>query len=105
VPDEAKPDLMNLPDTKVDSSRGPGKAACPATSTSAAELYGGDAALWKRDASQFPSWQMISAGDSVTVSVPDGMVAGYVDNKSFQLLSIHGPATIYNVNFIVITCD
>ena len=34
---------------------------------------------------QFPSWQMISPGDSVTVSVPDGMTAGYVDNKTFTI--------------------
>jgi hypothetical protein len=54
---------------------------------------------------QYPSWQMISAGNPVNVKVPDGMTAGYVDNKSLQLLSVHGPATIYNVNFLVITCD
>jgi hypothetical protein len=104
VPDNAKPALMNLPDTVVDGSHGPGPASCPATSRNAAKLFGGSSNLWKRDG-QFPSWQMINAGDSVTVFVPDGMTAGYVDNKSFQFFSVHGPATIYNANFVVITCD
>jgi hypothetical protein len=104
VPDDAKPALMNLPDTVVDSSRGPGPASCPATSRNAAKLFGGNSNLWKRD-SQYPSWQMINPGDSITVLVPDGMTAGYVDNKAFQFLSVRGPATIYNVNFVVITCD
>lgn len=105
VPDNAKPALMNLPDTVVNNTSGPGAAACPDTSSNAAKLFGGDSTLWKRDISQFPSWQMISTGDSFTISVPTGMVAGYVDNKSLQLLSVHGPATIYNANFVVITCD
>ena len=105
VPDEAKPDLMNLPDTKVDKTKGPAVSACPATPQTAAELFGGDPTFWRRDMNQFPSWQMISAGDSVTISVPDGMTAAYVDNASFQFLSVHGPATIYNANFLVITCD
>jgi len=105
IPAGAKPDLMNLPDTKVETNKGPGTAACPATPITAAELFGGDPSFWRRDMEQFPSWQMISASDSVTVRVPDGMTAGYVDNKTFTLLSVHGPATIYNANFLVITCD
>lgn len=104
VPDSAKPALMTLPDTIVDTRQGPGRALCPATAKSAARLFGGSSSLWKRD-TQFSSWQMISAGDSYTVVVPTGMVAGYVDNKTFQLMSIHGPATIYNVNFVTIMCD
>jgi hypothetical protein len=105
VPDNVKPDLMNLPEVKVDNKKGPARAACPATPENAAELFGGDPATWTRDANEFPSWQMVNANDSVTVSVPDGMTAAYVDNKSFTLLSVHGPATIYNANFLVITCD
>lgn len=105
MPEDIKPDLMDLPDTKVEENHGPGKSACPATPSSAAELFGGTPQLWTRDANEFPSWQMISASASVTVSVPEGMTAGYVDNKSFTLLSVHGPATIHNANFLVITCD
>jgi hypothetical protein len=48
---------------------------------------------------------MLSANASYTIQVPMGMVAGYVDNKSFQLVSIHGPATIYNANFVTIMCE
>jgi hypothetical protein len=33
------------------------------------------------------------------------MTAAYMDNKSFKFLSVHGPATIYNANFLVISCD
>jgi hypothetical protein len=105
IPKDTKSDLMNLPDTKVEENKGPARAECPTTPTLAAELFGGDPSAWKRDDSQLPSWQMISTGDSVTVSVPDGMTAGYVDNKSFNLMSVQGPATIYNTNFLVITCD
>jgi len=105
IPAEAQPDLMNLPDTTVETNIGPDKAACPATPDSAARLFGGDPSLWNRDMNQFPSWQMINAGDSISVKVPDGMTAAYVDNESFQFLSVHGPATIHNVNFLVITCD
>jgi hypothetical protein len=105
MPEDIKPDLMDLPDTKVEENHGPGKSACPATPSTAAELFGGTPQLWTRDTNEFPSWQMISASDSVTVSVPEGMTAGYVDNKSFTLLSVHGPATIHNANFLVITCD
>jgi transcription elongation factor Elf1 len=105
IPKDAKPSLMKLPDTRVVEHHGPGPSACPATPITAAELFGGEAALWTRDESRFPAWQMISSGDSVTVNVPDGMTAAYVDNKSFKLLSVHGPATIYNANFLAITCD
>jgi hypothetical protein len=105
IPKDAKPNLMNLPETKVEEKNGPGKASCPATPITAAKLFGGDPSVWTRDESQFPSWKMISTKDSVIVGVPDGMTAGYVDNKSFKLLSVHGPATIQNANFLVITCD
>jgi len=105
IPAESKPDLMDLPDTTVEKNKGPGKSACPATPDGAAELFGGDPAFWHRDETQFPSWQMVTAGDSATVKVPLGMTAGYVDNETFQLQSVHGPATLHNVNFLVITCD
>jgi len=105
IPAEAQPDLMNLPDTTVETNNGPARAACPATPDKAAKLFGGDSSLWKRDLNQFPSWQMINAGGSITVRVPNGMTAGYVDNEGFQMHSVHGPATIHNVNFLVITCD
>lgn len=105
IPADKRPDLMNLPATTVETGKGPAAAACPATPTTAANLFGGDSSLWNRDVNELPSWQMINAGNSVTVKVPDGMTAGYMDNDSFQMQSVHGPATIHNVNFLVITCD
>ncbi len=105
IPAGAQPDLRNRSDTTVETGKGPAKAACPATPENAAKLFGGDPALWYRDVDEVPSWQMINSGDSITVRVPSGMTAGYVDNKSFQMQSVSGPATIYNVNFLVITCD
>jgi hypothetical protein len=105
IPAGSRPDLMNLPETTVEENKGPAPAACPATPETAASLFGGDPAFWMRDMNQFPSWQMINPADSITVKVPKGMTAGYLDNKSFQALSARGPATIHNVNFVVITCD
>ncbi len=103
VPDEAKPAIMDLPQTVAETGRGPAESSCPANATDAAELFGGNSALWRRD-SQFPAWQMINPGSSITVSVPEGMTAAYVDNKTFEFLSVHGPATLYNANFVVISC-
>jgi hypothetical protein len=105
IPADAKPDLMNLPDTTVEENVGPASAACPATPNTAATLFGGDPSFWRRDMNEFPSWQMINSGDSITVKVPAGMTAGYIDNEGFQMQSVHGPATIHDVNFMVITCD
>jgi len=105
IPTGAQPDVLNLPDTTVEKNRGPVKSACPGTPETAADLFGGNSSLWTRDPEQFPSWRMINPGDSVTVGVPKGMTAGYLDNGSFQMNSVSGPSTIHNVNFLVITCD
>ena len=104
IPDSAQPSLLNLPETIADTRNGPGASACPGSALNAADLFGGTSALWTYD-TQFVAWQMLSASDSYTVLVPLGMVAGYVDNKTFQLVSIHGPATIYNANFVTIMCE
>lgn len=103
VPDEAKPAIIDLPKTSVDVGRGPGQASCPPTSGMAAELFGGDAAMWQQ-AGAFAAWQMIDPINSATITVPTDMTAAYVDNRTRQFLSVHGPATIYNVNFLVISC-
>jgi transcription elongation factor Elf1 len=104
IPDNVQPSLLDLPETVADTRRGPGPSACPESALEAAGLFGGTSALWTYD-SQFIAWQMLSANASYTIQVPMGMVAGYVDNKSFQLVSIHGPATIYNANFVTIMCE
>lgn len=106
IPAGAQPDLMNnRPDTTVEPGKGPGKSACPAIPENAARLFGGDPSHWYRDVDQIPSWQMVNSGDSITVKVPSSMTAAYVENQTFQIQSVGGPATIYNVNYLVITCD
>ncbi len=104
IPDSAQPALLNLPETVADTRLGPGPASCPSSATGAATLFGGTSSLWTYDP-QFVAWQMMSTSDSYTILIPTGMVGGYVDNKSFQLVSIHGPATIYNANFVTIMCE
>lgn len=104
LPENAQPSLANLPKTTVDTRRGPGPSECPGSSNEAATLFGGSAGLWTADP-QFAAWQMVSAANSYTILVPIGMVAGYIDNQTFQMTSIHGPATIYNVNFVAIMCE
>jgi hypothetical protein len=69
----------------------------------AAELFGGDAGMWQKSGA-FAAWQMVNPIDSAIVTVPTDMTAAYVNNKTMQFLSVHGPATIYNVNFLVISC-
>lgn len=105
IPSKNRPDLANLPSTTVETGKGPKKAACPATPETAAKLFGGDPQFWYRDMDEIPSWQMISTADSTIVKVPNDMTAAYVDNESFDVRSVPGPATIRNVNFLVITCD
>jgi len=104
IPDDIKPSLLNLPDTVVDTRNGPGPSQCPVTAKEAASLFGGSQGLWTADP-QFAAWQMVSMASSYTIHVPIGMVAGYIDNKTFQMTSIHGPATIYNANFVAIMCE
>jgi rubredoxin len=103
IPANVQTDIMNMPDTTVEK-KGPTGAACPATPETAAQLFGGHPESWNRDIEQFPSWQMVSPTDSVTVRVPKGMTAGYLDNKTVTPQSVNGPATIHNVNLLVITC-
>ncbi len=102
IPDGVQPQL-GLPDTTVSKSN-VSEASCPRTAAGAAKTFGGSADLWEKT-TQYPAWQLVSAVTTYTIQVPPGMVAGYVDNESLQLKSIHGPAVIRNVNFIVINCE
>ena len=103
LPDGVKPGFLKSPPVRVENT-GPTKTRCPGNSQDAAGLFGGQADLWK-EGSQPDSWQMMNPGDPATVRIPQGMYAGYVDNKTFVFSSANGPATIYNVNFIAISCD
>jgi hypothetical protein len=102
LPDGIKPDFLKGAPVRIEKV-GPGGARCPGNSTTAAQLFGGDAGGWQ-PGSQPESWQMITTGRPSTIRVPGGMFAGYIDNKTFVFKSIDGPATIYNVNFVAISC-
>jgi hypothetical protein len=102
LPDAAKPGFLKSPPVRVENT-GPAKARCPGNSQDAASLFGGQAASWKQG-SQPDSWQMMNPGDPATIRIPQDMYAGYIDNKTFVFTSANGPATIYNVNFIAISC-
>jgi hypothetical protein len=102
-PDVIKPGFLKSPPARVVASQ-PSTARCPGNSEDAARIFGGKASAWQR-ASRAGAWQMIDTGSPATVRVPSGMVAGYIDNVSFMFYSANGPATIKNVNFLVITCD
>ena len=77
---------------------------CPTTSNEAADLFGGQASDWtyKADAG---GWLM-TAITPKTITVPAGMMAGYLQFGSggANMNQVNGPAKIQNVNFIAITC-
>ncbi|MEI7849885.1 MAG: hypothetical protein WCK35_29095, partial [Chloroflexota bacterium] len=73
-------------------------------SQDATNLFGGVSGAWQRS-SQPGSWQMITTGRPATIRIPKGMYAGFIDNKTFVFTSADGPATIHNVNFVVISCQ
>ena len=48
---------------------------------------------------------MITADTPATISIPQDMYAGFINNKTFVFTAADGPATIHNVNFVVISCE
>jgi hypothetical protein len=80
-----------------------GTSSCPTTPAQAAELFGGPENVWAKESS-YDAWVMTNAGLPITLYVPSGMVAGYMDLTSMEMISVDGPVTIRNVNFAVITC-
>lgn len=103
LPDGIKPDFLKAPPARVENV-GPEAARCPRNATTAAQLFGGDVAGWQ-PGSMPDSWQMITTGKPSTIHLPRGMYAGYIDNTTFVFKSTNGPATIYNVNFVAISCE
>ncbi len=103
LPDAVKPEFLKSDPIKVINS-GPANSRCPSSAQQAEALFGGQEGAWQK-ASQPGAWQMMHTGEPATVRVPAGMVAGYIDNTTFMFLSANGPATIQNVNFIVIACE
>ncbi len=102
IPDSVKPEFLKSPPARVEKA-GPEKSRCPLLSEEAASLFGGKAEGWKQG-SQLGSWQMMSTDVPATIRIPKGMYSAFIDNTTFEFKSADGPATIYNVNFIVITC-
>jgi hypothetical protein len=104
LPDNIKPGFLKSPPTILDDS-GPSRARCPVQAQEAADLFGGAASAWKPGGQVADSWQMLDSGAPSTIRIPQGMYAGYIDNKTFKFLSANGPATIHNVNFVTILCN
>ena len=103
LPDALKPEFLKAPAPYVEKN-GPLPARCPVRAQEAADLFGGDAAAWQ-PGSQPDSWQMITTGKPAVIRIPQRMYAGFIDNKTFVFTAADGPATIYNVNFMVISCQ
>ncbi len=103
IPDGLKPEFLKSPAAVVEQT-GPNPSRCPTQSPNAASLFGGESKAWQRG-SQLDSWQMISTGAPATIRIPKGMYAGFIDNTTFIFAQAVGPATIHNVNFVVIMCN
>ncbi len=96
--------VLDSPTPSVRSGSGPPAGKCPATPLQAAQLFGGDLKYWSKD-SQTGGWMMIAAGPPVTVFVPANMSAGYLTiGEALNMISVDGPATIDNANFVAMTC-
>ncbi len=103
--EQVEPSVEEAPAPQVEQGgdSGSGNARCPATPAQAAEIFGGSESVWKEESS-YDAWVMTNTGIPVSLYVPAGMVAGYMDLTSMEMISVNGPVTIRNVNFAVITC-
>ncbi len=78
--------------------------ACPVTAAAAADLFGGEVKAWRYDDTT-RGWMMFTP-ELVTVRVPAGMVAGYMEiGQSLNMTQVAGPAEISGVNMLVISCE
>lgn len=102
-PGEIVSEFVNIPTPHVVKS-GPGVSRCPANAQQAAELFGGEEEYWTKE-SGFNAWAMVSTSAPITVRVPENMYAGYMKLDSMGMISVQGPATIQNLNFVIITCN
>ena len=76
-------------------------AACPTSSAAAAQLFGGKSAYWTYEA---PKWYYQDV-HPVNIYIPDGMEATYPSLTSKSMIdNLKGPAEIYNVMAVSITC-
>lgn len=103
--EQAQPSVKDAAAPQVEGGHNPvsGTLSCPTTSAQAAELFGGSENVWAKESS-YDAWVMTNTGLPVSLYVPAGMVAGYMDLTSMEMISVDGPVKIRNVNFAVITC-
>lgn len=102
-PAEVVTELVGIPTPHV-VKQGPGIMQCPGDANRAAELFGGEPGFWSEEQG-FRAWAMVNTGTPVTVRVPENMFAGYMKMDSMEMISVKGPVTITNLNFVVITCE
>lgn len=106
VPTDAVATVMAQPTTGVQRGVGPQASQCPATPIGAAQLFGGAPDYWSENNDYGKAWVMIATGDPLTISVPANMSAGYIRmGQGLEMISVVGPATLTNVNFVTISCE
>lgn len=106
VPTDAVATVMAQPTTGVQRGVGPQASNCPATPIGAAQLFGGKPDYWSENNDFGKAWVMIATGDPLTISVPANMSAGYIRmGEGLEMISVVGPATLTNVNFVTISCE
>lgn len=105
IPSDIPPDFMAATPVVIPNATSNGNAAkCPRSDIEAANVFGGEVEDWEYN-SQSNGWSLTNVGSGVTITVPDGMVAGYMTIvDSIEMVSVDGPVTIENVNFIAISC-
>lgn len=100
---EVMTELMGIPTPQVIQT-GPGSSNCPITAAQAAALFGGEESFWTKERG-VSAWGMMNTGAPISVRIPANMFAGYMKMDSMDMISIQGPATINNINFIIISCE
>ncbi len=106
VPTDAVATVMAQPTTGVQRGVGPQASKCPATPIGAAQLFGGKPDYWSENNDFGKAWVMIATSDPLTISVPANMSAGYIRmGEGLEMISVVGPATLTNVNFVTISCE
>jgi len=103
VPDAIKPDFLKPAPARWKFT-GPARTRCPFTLADAAGIFGGEADDWAR-IGQSNGWQMMNADVATTISVPEGMHAAFMDNRTGAFSTIDGPATVRNINYVAILCN
>ncbi|MBI3241563.1 MAG: hypothetical protein HYZ49_04635 [Chloroflexi bacterium] len=106
IPTDALATVAAQPTTGVQQGVGPEASKCPVTPVSAARLFGGEPDYWSENNDFGRAWVMLAASAPLTIRVPANMSAGYMRiNEGLEMISVVGPATLTNVNFVTISCE